>query len=168
MNFFIFYIMDKKFKNLSPEYKKYLIQVEKIIKLYDQKTELSFKDINELYNRINDLNIQSLIVEKDIYNLFYNYEGNNETINRLKNLVEKRNREIIRRLLESSIYKNYVIKLQSLYNKSEREIKDAFFKLIKKYSMSWKCCWSFLDIDEHANIKRVELFDVNDIKLFKN
>lgn len=160
--------MDKKFKILSPEYKKYLIEVEKILKLYDQKKELSFKDINELYNRINDLNTQSLIVEKDIYNLFYNYEGNNEAINRLKNLVEKRNREIIRKLLESSIYKNYIIKLQSLYNKSEKEIKDAFFKLLKKYSMSWKCCWSFLDIDEHATIRKIELFDVNDIKLFTN
>ena len=160
--------MDKKFKILSPEYKKYLIEVERILKLYDQKKELSFKDINELYNRINDLNTQSLIVEKDIYNLFYNYEGNNEAINRLKNLVEKRNREIIRKLLESSIYKNYIIKLQSLYNKSEKEIKDAFFKLIKKYSMSWKCCWSFLDIDDQANIRKIELFDVNDIKLFTN
>ena len=160
--------MDKKFKILSPEYKKYLIEVERILKLYDQKKELSFKDINELYNRINDLNTQSLIVEKDIYNLFYNYEGNNEAINRLKNLVEKRNREIIRKLLESSIYKNYIIKLQSLYNISEKEIKDAFFKLIKKYSMSWKCCWSFLDIDDQANIRKIELFDVNDIKLFTN
>ena len=160
--------MDKKFKILSQEYKKYLIQVEKILKLYDQKKELSFKDINELYNRINDLNIQLLIVEKDIYNLFYNYEGNNETINRLKNLVEKRNKEIIRKLLESTIYKNYIIKLQSLYNKSEREIKDAFFKLLKKYSMSWKCCWSFLDTDEQGNIRKIELFDVNDIKLFTN
>jgi dsDNA-specific endonuclease/ATPase MutS2 len=160
--------MDKKFKNLSTEYKKYLTQVEKILKNYDQKKELSFKEINDLYNRINDINIQLLIVEKDIYNLFYNFDGNNETINKLKNLVENRNKEIIRKLLESSIYKNYITKLQSIYKKSEREIKDAFFKLLKKYSMSWKCCWSFLDMDEHATIKKIELFDVNDIKLFTN
>ena len=81
--------MDKKFKNLSTEYKKYLTQVEKILKNYDQKKELSFKEINDLYNRINDINTQLLIVEKDIYNLFYNYYNNNETINKLKNLVEK-------------------------------------------------------------------------------
>ena len=91
--------MDKKFINLSNEYKKYLIEVDKILNKFEIIKEYSFKYINELYNRIDSINNKLLIVEKDIFNLFYNYEGNNETIKKLKNLVEKRNKQIIRNLL---------------------------------------------------------------------
>ena len=93
--------MDKKFKILSPEYKRYLTQVERILKNYDHdKTTLSFEGINTLYYRINDLNTQLLIVEKDIYNLFYNYDEKNVTISKLKDLVERRNKQIITNLLK--------------------------------------------------------------------
>ena len=160
--------MDKKFKNLSNEYKKYLIEVDKILNKFEIIKEYSFKDINELYNRIDNINNKLLIVEKDIFNLFYNYEGNNETIKKLKNLVEKRNKQIIRNLLESNLYKNYILKIQPIYKKNLKEINDIFLKLIKKYSMSWKCGWSFLDIDINGIIRKIELFDVNDIKLFKD
>lgn len=161
--------MDKKFKILSPEYKKYLTQVEKILKNYDHdKTTLSFEGINTLYYRINDLNTQLLIVEKDIYNLFYNYDEKNITISKLKDLVERRNKQIITNLLKSKIYQDYIAELQITYKKKKTDIEDKFFKLIKKYSMSWKCCWSFLDIDNAGNIKSIQLFDVADIKLFQD
>jgi hypothetical protein len=158
--------MDKKFKILSSEYKKYIIQIKRLLYNYEINNSLSFKDINGLYNRINDLNIQLLIVEKDIYNLFNNYEEENETISKLKDLVQKRNKHIITNLLKSKIYKDYITQLQIIYNKTKINIEEKFLKLIKKYSMSWKCCWSFLDIDDTGNIKKIELFDVSDIKLF--
>jgi hypothetical protein len=160
--------MDKKFKILSPEYKKYLTQVEKILKKYDVSTEISFKEINALYYDLNDLNTKLLLVEKDIYNLFYNYEEKNETIAKLKNLVEKRNKQIITNLLKSKIYQDYITELQITYKKKKVDIEDKFFKLIKKYSMSWKCCWSFLDMDINGNIKKIQLFDVTDIKIFQD
>jgi hypothetical protein len=34
--------------------------------------------------------------------------------------------------------------------------------------MKWKCCWSFLQIDENGYPKKIQLFDINDIKLLKN
>jgi hypothetical protein len=160
--------MDKKFKILSPEYKKYVNQIKKILENYNKESNLSFTDINSLYYRINDLNTQLLIVEKDIYNLFYNYEEKNETIAKLKDLVEKRNKHIITNLLKSKIYQDYIIELQNIYKKNKVDIEEKFFKLIKKYSMSWKCCWSFLDIDDTGNIKKIQLFDTDDIKLFKD
>ncbi len=33
--------------------------------------------------------------------------------------------------------------------------------------MTWKCCWSFVEIDENGNIKKMELFDLNDINYLK-
>ena len=141
------------------------------LELYENESislNLSFTDINSLYYRINDLNTQLLIVEKDIYNLFYNYEEKNETIAKLKDLVEKRNKHIITNLLKSKIYQDYITELQNVYKKNKVDIEEKFFKLIKKYSMSWKCCWSFLDIDDTGNIKKIQLFDTDDIKLFKD
>jgi hypothetical protein len=38
---------------------------------------------------------------------------------------------------------------------------------MKKYSMTWKCCWSFLEIDDSGNPKSINLFDINDILFFK-
>lgn len=161
--------MDKKFKILSPEYKKYLNQVEKILKNYDlNNTNLSFKEVDLLYNRINDLNTQLLIVEKDIHNLFYNYEEKNETVTKLKDLVEKRNKKIIINLLKSKLYQDYISELRIIYKKNKTDVEERFLKLIKRYSMSWKCCWSFLDIDETGNIKKIQLFDTDDIKIFKD
>ena len=39
-------------------------------------------------------------------------------------------------------------------------------EIIKKYSMTWKCCWSFLKIDDNGHIKNIELFDINDINYY--
>ena len=86
----------------------------------------------------------------------------------MKNLVEKRNKHIITNLLKSKIYQEYIIELQNVYKKNKVDIEEKFFKLIKKYSMSWKCCWSFLDIDDTGNIKKIQLFDTDDIKIFKD
>ena len=33
--------------------------------------------------------------------------------------------------------------------------------------MTWRCCWSFLEIDDNGHIKKMELFDINDINFFK-
>lgn len=159
--------MDKKFKNLSAQYKNYLDDVNNFLKTFDYNKNSEFKDINNLYNMINDLNDKHLIVEKDIDHMFKNYEKSNEIIYKLRKLLKMRNKEIIRRLLLSDVYKNYITKLSTEYKKSSKIIEPIIINLIKKYSMTWKCCWSFVEIDENGNIKKMELFDLNDINYLK-
>ena len=159
--------MDKKFKNLTAQYKTYLESINVVLKDFNPKKEYSINEINLLYNSINDINIKQLIVEKDIEELIKNYDKSNEIIYKLRYLLKKRNKEIIRNVLKSEIYKNYINKLSIDYNKSKNEIEGALIELIKKYSMKWKCCWSFIEIDNNGNLKKIELFDLNDIKFIK-
>ena len=34
--------------------------------------------------------------------------------------------------------------------------------------MVWKCCWSFLEIAENGLIKKIQLFDINDINFIRD
>jgi hypothetical protein len=161
---------DKTFKNLSTEYKKYLTEIENILINYKSNEKYTFSQLNKLYNDINGVNTELLIVEKDIDNLINLYEksNKNETINKLKSILEQRNTEIIRKLLKSKVYTDYIDKLYNDEGKkiSKDKIDQVMMEIIKKYAMSWKCCWSFLKLDDSGNIKGIELFDMNDIKYF--
>jgi hypothetical protein len=160
----------KTFKNLSSEYKKYLKEIENVLINYNVNEVYKFSILNKYYNDINTVNTELLIVEKDIDNLINSYEKSdqNETINKLKTLLKQRNSEIIRNLLKSSIYQNYLEKLYIEGGKkiSKTKIDSVMMEIIKKYSMTWKCCWSFLKIDDNGNIKNIELFDINDINYY--
>jgi hypothetical protein len=158
---------EKKFKNLSAQYRNYLDEVQKILITYIPTKEYSFKELNNYYNMINDVNTRLLIVEKDIHHLFKNYAKTNENIYKLKNLLRQRNKILIRNLLTSSLYAEYLKKLSIDNKRSIKHIEDTLIELMKKYAMTWRCCWSILEIDENGHIKKIELFDINDINFFK-
>jgi len=159
---------DKTFKNLSTQYKNYLNEINNVLINFNPKKNYSFLEINNYYNSINDINNKLFIVEKDIELLIDKYDKTNEIIYKLRNLIKKRNTEIIRNLLKSDLYKTYINNLQNEYKKPIKSINESFIELIKIYSMKWKCCWSFLQIDENGHPKKIQLFDINDIKLLKN
>jgi len=160
----------KIFKNLSTDYKKYLSEIDKLLISYNISSKYTFSQLNKLYNDINGINTKLLIVEKDIDNLINYYEkaDTNETINKLKSILEQRNTEIIRKLLKSTLYKDYIEKLYNDGSKkvSKAKIDEILMEIIKKYAMSWKCCWSFLNLDDAGNVKKIELFDLNDINFY--
>jgi hypothetical protein len=158
---------EKKFKNLNSRYKIYLDEISKLFLSYETKKDYSFQEINIIYETVSKINEKNLIVEKDIDHIFKNYEKSNEIILKLKNLLTKRNKIIIKNLLSSEIYKNYLNKLAQEYKKTINDIEPILLELIKKYSMTWKCCWSFLEIDKNGNIKKIQLFDINDINFIK-
>jgi hypothetical protein len=159
---------EKKFKNLNARYKIYLDEISKVFTTYDSKKQHSYHDINVIYEIISKINEKNLIVEKDIDHIFKNYEKTNETISKLKNLIMQRNKIIIKNLLSSELYKIFLNKLALEYKTDKNKIEIIILELIKKYSMVWKCCWSFIDIDSNGLIKKIQLFDINDIQFIKD
>jgi hypothetical protein len=156
---------EKKIINLSSQYKNYLDEVHKVMLNYDINKIYSFIELNKYYNTINEINNKLLIVEKDIDNLFNNYDKKNENINKLKDLLRKRNTIVIRNLLSSELYREYLKKLSTEKKRTIKSIDSALTIIIKKYAMTWKCCWGFLEIYENGNVKKIELFDINDINI---
>lgn len=159
---------EKKFKNLSEQYRNYLNEIDGILRNFNITITYPFSILNDYYTQINSINDRRLILEKDIEHLIKNYEKTNLTIQKLKCLLRKRNKEIVKNLLTSNIYKEYLNKLHIETNKPISNIDTIFMEIIKKYAMSWKCCWSFVEFDSNGITKRVELFDVNDIKYLKD
>jgi hypothetical protein len=159
---------DKKFKNLNTRYKTYLDEISKVFITYDLKKQYSYQDINAIYETISKINEKNLIVEKDIDHIFKNYEKINETISKLKNLIMQRNKIIIKNLLSSELYKIFIDKLANDYKTDKKNIETIILELIKKYSMVWKCCWSFIEVDSNGLIKKIQLFDINDIQFIKD
>jgi len=158
---------EKKFKNLNSRYTKYLNEVSKILINYDRKKEYTFEEINGIYETISKINVENLIVENDINHLFQNYAKSNETIIKLESIVKKRNTIIIKNLLTSELYKKFINKLSVDHKSSSKKIETIILKLIKKYSMVWKCCWTFIEITNNGVIKNIQLFDINDINFIK-
>ena len=159
---------EKKFKNLSEQYRNYLNEIDGILRNFNINITYPFSILNDYYTQINSINDRRLILEKDIEHLIKNYEKNNLTIQKLKCLLRKRNKEIVRNLITSDIYKEYLNKLHIETKKSISNIDAIFMVIIKKYAMNWKCCWSFVEFDSNGITKKVELFDVNDIKYLKD
>lgn len=159
---------DKKFKNLNSRYKTYLDEISKVFATYDLKKQHSYQEINLIYEIISKINEKNLIVEKDIDHIFKNYEKTNETISKLKNLIMQRNKIIIKNLLSSELYKIFLNKLALEYKTDKNKIEIIILELIKKYSMVWKCCWSFIEVDSNGLIKKIQLFDINDIQFIKD
>jgi hypothetical protein len=159
---------EKKFKNLNARYNKYLEGVSKILNTYDEKKEYSFQEINVIYETLSKINQENLIVEKDIDHLFKNYEKSNQTLSKLESIVKKRNKIIIKNLLSSELYKIFLNKLAQEYKTDKNKIEIIILELIKKYSMVWKCCWSFIEVDSNGTIKKIQLFDINDIQFIKD
>ena len=158
---------DKNFTNLNSRYKTYLEEIEKILASFDVRKEYSFDEINQKYKIISQINTKNLIVEKDIELLFNNYEKTNQTISKLKSLLKKRNKYIISNLLRSSLYRQYIEKLHKDLKKPLSKIEPIILEIIKKYSMSWKCCWSILSTTDEGNITNFEIFDLNDLSYIK-
>jgi hypothetical protein len=158
---------EKKFKNLSEQYRNYLNEIDGILRNFNITITYPFNILNDYYTQINIINDRRLILEKDIEHLIKNYEKTNLTIQKLKCLLRKRNKEIVRNLLTSDIYKEYLNKLHAETKKSISNIDAIFMEIIKKYAMNWKCCWSFVEFDSNGITKKVELFDVNDIKYLR-
>jgi hypothetical protein len=60
-----------------------------------------------------------------------------------------------------------------LFNIADHAVIDIYsdeiaLELIKKYSMVWKCCWSFIEIDNKGIVKKIQLFDINDINFIRD
>jgi len=58
---------EKKFKNLSLQYRNYLDEVNKILISYNPKIKYSFIDINNYYRMINDINNKGVVTNQSKY-----------------------------------------------------------------------------------------------------
>jgi hypothetical protein len=163
----------KKFSNLSSNYKKFLQECSNTFNNIELNDNLDLSHLNVLHKSIETYLQPNELQISDINHLIENYLKNNDQIVNLQKLVHLRNYKIIKILLRSSQWKDFIIKLKSKCNESNtKNIENCFIKLLEKYLGTWNTIDKFIILDKKNSIKTVEIVDPDDyeflIKILKN
>ena len=167
----------KKFFNLTSNYRNLLNDIKNILnnKLITKiaSNEISFIELNNLFNQINDLCYKNNCNIYDLNRLINFYDKNNVIIEILKKLTSLRNKNIIINSKDTKLWKenllNIQIRLENLTNKKFQInlIESEFIKILKKYKYYWDGYWHIFDLDSKGNIININLFDIEEIEEIK-
>jgi len=163
----------KKFSNLSSNYKKFLQECSNTFNNIELNDNLDLAHLNLLHKSIETCLQPNELQISDINHLIENYLKNNDQIVNLQKLVHLRNYKIIKILLRSNQWKEFIIKLKSKCNETNtKNIENSFIKLLEKYLGTWNTIDKFIILDKKNSIKTVEIVDPDDydflIKILKN
>jgi hypothetical protein len=163
----------KKFSNLSSNYKKFLQECSNTFNNIELNDNLDLSHLNILHKSIETCLQPNELQISDINHLIENYLKNNDQIVNLQKLVHLRNYKIIKILLRSNQWKDFIIKLKNKCNETNtKNIENSFIKLLEKYLGTWNTIDKFIILDKKNSIKTVEIVDPDDyeflIKILKN
>lgn len=163
----------KKFSNLSSNYKKFLQECSNIFNNIELNDNLDLSYLNSLHKLVETCLQPNELQISDINHLIENYLKNNDQIINLQKLVHLRNYKIIKILLRSNQWKDFIIKLKNKCNETNtKNIENSFIKLLEKYLGTWNTIDKFIILDKKNSIKTVEIVDPDDyeflIKILKN
>jgi len=173
----MYYIMEtKKFVNLSNDYKHFLnICNNKINHLeIDQNTSLDL--LNKYHNEIqieildND-SFNNNFEISDINHILANYEKENSIVTQLRKLVHYRNYLILKAVLRSNIWKEFILSLREKCKESGckklsiKIIEETFLKLLEIYIEYWNGFWKFFTFNKKNQIKDIVIIDPEDYKI---
>lgn len=159
----------KKFVNLTNNYKKFLLECDNIFKDIELNDNLSIDKLNKLHKIINIAIQTNELQISDINHLLENYSKENTQVENLKKFVYLRNFLIIKILLRSEYFTDFIIKLKNKYNNNNiKELENGFIKLLEKYLGSWNTIEKIIILDKKNNIKMIEIIDPDDYKFILN
>jgi len=159
----------KKFVNLTNNYKKFLLECHNIFKDIELNDNLSIDKLNKLHKTINICIQTNELQISDINHLLENYSKENTQVENLKKFVYLRNFLIIKILLRSEYFTDFIIKLKNKYNSNNiKELENGFIKLLEKYLGSWNTIEKIIILDKKNNIKMIEIIDPDDYKFILN
>lgn len=159
----------KKFVNLTNNYKKFLLECDNIFKEIELNDNLSIDKLNKLHKIINIAIQTNELQISDINHLLENYSKENTQVENLKKFVYLRNFLIIKILLRSEYFTDFIIKLKNKYNNNNiKELENGFIKLLEKYLGLWNTIEQIIILDKKNNIKMIEIIDPDDYKFILN
>ena len=166
--------MDNKFQNLKKEYKEFIYKISDKIKdiqiednIDKKKCILIYKLYLEIYNLIeisNDININ------DINHIINNYSKDNEYINIFKKFIKIKNLYVIKRIIQSNLWEEFINKTYSKLNIINYPMNDhikyiiekGIYNLLSKSNNSFRGCWEIASFKDEKIIK-LEIIDPCDI-----
>ncbi len=165
--------MSREFVNLPSNYKKFL---DSVVTLFNNeileklaKEDLSFKEISKLHDDIESVAESNNCSSYDINRMINSYKKENSIIEILRKISSLRNKYIVYYSQKSNLWNENLKKIKEKYklakNKSTSlsNIETSFIKILKKYKYDWDGLWSVIEISNKGNIKKIDLFDLEDL-----
>lgn len=163
----------KKFVNLPQNYKKLIEDIQNYL-TKDMITSIANKTINYkniliIYNNIDNLANKNNCNSYDLNKLIHAYDKKNIIIDILRSITSLRNKYIVYNAQKNKLWKKNLLNLKcqckKLCNKNITidNIEKGFIKIIKKYKYNWDGLWSVINIKSNGDIKKIHLFDIDDI-----
>lgn len=162
----------KRFVNLPQNYKLFLDEFKTILNktLVENilRNELSYEEVLKLHNYIDSIAEKYNCNSYDINKLINFYDKDNKLVDLLKKISSLRNKLIVVKSQKTDLWKNNINNLKNKFKKyNKTNIEKAFVKLLKKYKYDWNGLWTIFDIDKNGDIKNINIFDLDDLKIIE-
>jgi len=160
-------------KNLSKNLK---LSLDIIKNKFIYKNGMDYSYTNKCYNKVNNIFKNNNCEVYDINNMIQHYKNENyrKIINDLKKLIRSRNKGIIKKAYDSSIWKSFLSKLEKELNEiyigkvNIKHIEEGVLKVLKKYNNNWIGYWTIINVNKSGDIKDINIFDMNDYNKLKD
>ena len=167
--------MDNKFINLKKEYKEFIKSNTNQIKKLNIESDLTkdkCKSIYKLYNKIyNNIENSNKLNVNDINHLISNYSKEDTDIELFKKFIKTKNLYVIKTIVQSNIWKNYIQKLNTEINLNKANLKTEYilskgvYKLLMKTVEQFRGCWEIADFN--GTVKKIEIIEPDHIEFLK-
>lgn len=170
--------LNKNHIELSKDIEEEMIQYDEIKNKNEFKKMLDFHKkinnnlINKYSNKINIWDIDNMIKSYDDINNIVD----KERIQKIKKMIEKKNKIIIYEIINTNIWKKYIIsKYNQLIQNNNiivdeenrkrlcNELSKLIIKNILEYKYSWNCCNKIVILNNIIN--KIKMININDMEL---
>lgn len=151
-------------------FKKILQEIEPV--LNDQINQMSLDEMNECYNKINDILANHKYSKYDFNRTLLNFpQKKNKVFMKLSDLVFHRNSKINELACTSDKYEEFSkdirLKLNDIFTEiDDKIIQNAFTMTLNKYLNYWMGPWSIVTINNDGSILSILLIDNDDFYYF--
>jgi hypothetical protein len=159
-------------KHLSIKNKKVLRKIvdENKLENYDS---MSYSELMKTYHNINKIFKENGLDIYEINSIINSKKLNNKDVELVKKFIYKKNKSVLKQSSRTDMWKkniNNIIKYCNGYNikSSYDTVEDAFIKTTKKFTTNWLGYWSIIEVSKTGKIKKIDLFDVNDLNQIIN
>jgi hypothetical protein len=161
---------------MKKEYKDFIKDIIILINKLDINTDLTrqkcFK-IYKLYNNIEEqISNTNIININELNNILLNNKDNDDDIILLKKFINIKNLYILKKILNSKIWKPFIIKLINIINidndtKNIILLEKAVYRLLMKYINHFNGCWEIAKFNNNK-VKKIDIIEPEHIEFIHN
>ena len=161
---------------MKKEYKDFIKDIIISINKIDLNTDLTCKKCYKIYKLYNDIeekisNRNSININ-ELNNILLNNKENDEDILLLKKFINIKNLYILKKILNSKVWKPFIMKLLDIINinndtKNIFLLEKAVYRLLMKYIDHFNGCWEIVNFNNNK-VKKIDIIEPEHIEFIND